>query len=219
MAKVYRNGVCNLAACNGTDSTHSLFVQRNPRIGGSFTVIQKYAEQIVEFTLIPDWVNLTWDSAPLYIRGWAVQERFLSTRYLLLGLLWRVEKGAPRGELGSGDYRGWMDSVTHSIVYNSSTNLQAEAHSIQLEGRKFVTQKHFPRKGTADFVGCAQGPLFAFSREYRHMGIFRQISRARVPEGPARFTVARPRRAWRALVRGWHRRARHAGFAAFRRRL
>ena len=25
------------------------------------------------------------------------------------------------------------------------------------ESRKFVTQKHFPRKGMADFVGCVQG--------------------------------------------------------------
>lgn len=80
MEKVYRNGVCNIAACNSTDSSRSLFVQRNPSIGGSFTVCQKYADQTVKFTLIPDWVNLTRDTAPLYTRGWAVQERFLSAR-------------------------------------------------------------------------------------------------------------------------------------------
>jgi hypothetical protein len=222
MEKVYRNGVCNIAACNGTDSSHSLFVQRNPRAGGPFTVIQKYAEQTVKFTLIPDWVNLTWDTAPLYTRGWAVQERFLSTRvmhfsefpfwecdttlttevypsglepnilcfpelpetqrkwlssskdaessvwlwwklvkiytkcsltvktdklialggmaetfskfinepylagiwggeHLPLGLLWRVEKGSPRGELGSGEYRGLLTLFSTLQV---STNLR-----------------------------------------------------------------------------------------------
>ena len=36
-----------------------------------------------------------------------------------------------------------------------------------MNSRKFVALKHFPRKGTADFVGCAQagaGPLFALNQ-------------------------------------------------------
>lgn len=82
MAEVYRNGVCNIAACNATDSSRSLYVQRGLSVGGSFTVTRKYTDQTVKFTLIPDWVKLTWDTAPLYARGWAVQERFLSARVM-----------------------------------------------------------------------------------------------------------------------------------------
>jgi hypothetical protein len=82
MEKVYRNGVCNIAACDATDSSRSIFVQRIPSTGASFTVIWKYTDQTVKFTLIPDWINLTWDKAPLYTRGWVVQDRFLSPRVM-----------------------------------------------------------------------------------------------------------------------------------------
>ncbi|KAF2182869.1 hypothetical protein K469DRAFT_585471, partial [Zopfia rhizophila CBS 207.26] len=73
MDKVYRNGLCNIAACDDADSSHSIFLKRNPCKDGTFTINQKYADQIVKYTLIPDWLNLTWDTAPLYSRGWAVQ--------------------------------------------------------------------------------------------------------------------------------------------------
>jgi hypothetical protein len=35
--------------------------------------------------------------------------------------------------------------------------LERRKESRKLKSRKFVTQKHFPKKRMADFVGCAQG--------------------------------------------------------------
>ena len=43
---------------------------------------QEYSDTTVKITLLPDWVNWNWDTAPLYKRGWALQERFLSTRIM-----------------------------------------------------------------------------------------------------------------------------------------
>lgn len=51
-------------------------------MGGPLKVIQEFADQTVRFTLIPDWVRLTWHLAPVYRRGWVVQERFLSSRMM-----------------------------------------------------------------------------------------------------------------------------------------
>jgi hypothetical protein len=82
MHHVYRNGVCNIAACDSTDSSYSLFSKRNPELGGAIMHVQNYTDISVQFTLIPNWVQLTWDTSRLYRRGWVVQERFLSARVL-----------------------------------------------------------------------------------------------------------------------------------------
>lgn len=82
MHHVYRNGVCNIAACDTTDSYCSLFSERNPELGGAITHLQHYTDFSAEFIIIPNWVQLTWDTAKLYRRGWVVQERFLSARVL-----------------------------------------------------------------------------------------------------------------------------------------
>ncbi|KAF2865486.1 heterokaryon incompatibility protein-domain-containing protein [Massariosphaeria phaeospora] len=82
MDKVYRNGVCNIAACDSLGPTESLFSNRNPRACAAFTTTHEYFEQTVEFTLLPDWVELTRDHAPLFRRAWILQERMLSTRVM-----------------------------------------------------------------------------------------------------------------------------------------
>jgi hypothetical protein len=82
MNQIYRNGLCNVAACDATSSFQSIFAERNPQMGIPFVVDREYSDQRVKFTLIPDWVNLTWDTAPLYKRAWVLQERFLSARIM-----------------------------------------------------------------------------------------------------------------------------------------
>jgi hypothetical protein len=52
--------------------------------------------------------------------------------------------------------------------------LKIEKREPKVKGRKFAMQKHFPRKGTADFAGCAQGHFLPLVGEYRHTGISRQ---------------------------------------------
>jgi hypothetical protein len=79
MGKVYRHGLCNIAACMGTTSHHSIFVERDLQISKPIVKYQEFSDQVVKFTILPDWVNLTWDTAPLYKRGWVFQERFLAS--------------------------------------------------------------------------------------------------------------------------------------------
>lgn len=82
MGKVYTNGLCNVAACDGAASNCSIFTERDSCLGEPLIVSHEYSDQSVRFTLLPDWVNLTWDTAPLYRRGWVLQERFLSSRVM-----------------------------------------------------------------------------------------------------------------------------------------
>ena len=82
MDRVYRNGVCNIAACDGTDSNCSLFSERNLQAGIPIVLRQNFSDGLVTIALMPDWVSLTRDHAPLYRRGWVVQERFLSPRMI-----------------------------------------------------------------------------------------------------------------------------------------
>jgi hypothetical protein len=82
MGKVYRHGLCNIAACMGNTSDHSIFVERDSQVSKPLVTYQEFSDQVVKFTILPDWVNLTWDAAPLYKRGWVFQERFLASRIM-----------------------------------------------------------------------------------------------------------------------------------------
>lgn len=82
MGKVYQQGICNISACNGEDSSASLFSTRKPAHGGPIVFTQRYLKCSVRFSLIPDWVGLAKDHAKLYSRGWVVQERLLSPRII-----------------------------------------------------------------------------------------------------------------------------------------
>lgn len=79
MHLVYSMGVCNLAACNATDSSIGLFADRDPALGTEFTSRLTFFGQELELTFFFDWYA-TVQAAPLYQRGWVLQERLLSPR-------------------------------------------------------------------------------------------------------------------------------------------
>ena len=71
------------------------------------------------FTVIPDWVRLTWDVACLYRRGWVVQERWLSARIIHFSKFptWEcttalMTEGFPHNfdVRGSAEYPGFPES-------------------------------------------------------------------------------------------------------------
>ena len=82
MDKVYQGGICNLAACDTSDSNGSLFSSRQPLVGGAIVHQQTFADSSSVFTLIPDWVKTIWNECSLYKRGWVMQERWLSPRII-----------------------------------------------------------------------------------------------------------------------------------------
>lgn len=87
MDKVYINGVCNLAACEITDSNDSFFCSREYPQSGSATIRQQEfigvnSTETVVFKLMPDWPKLIWQSCNLYRRAWVMQERWLSRRII-----------------------------------------------------------------------------------------------------------------------------------------
>ncbi|KAF2005644.1 HET-domain-containing protein [Amniculicola lignicola CBS 123094] len=84
MHQVYRNGICNIAACSGLNPTDSLFTNREPDTSEGIVVENVFRDQTATLILIPDWVHPTFLSAPLYKRGWVVQERLLCQRLIQL---------------------------------------------------------------------------------------------------------------------------------------
>lgn len=86
MAYVYKNEYCNIAGTAASDGTKGLFFPRTPsdftapRIGLQTEGISRIYEVFG---------NKVWsegvDTAPLYKRAWALQERLLSTRNLHFG--------------------------------------------------------------------------------------------------------------------------------------
>jgi hypothetical protein len=80
MSRVYRNGLFTIADCVGVNSSQGLFTDRNPCLSQPLVIHHEYSDQKVKFTALFDWENWNWDTAPLYKRGWAFQERILSTR-------------------------------------------------------------------------------------------------------------------------------------------
>lgn len=82
MDKVYRNGIFNIAACSSNNSDQTIFNERDPSLGGPLVIDKKFSDQTIKITVLPDWVNWCWDTAPLYKRGWAFQERILSSRIM-----------------------------------------------------------------------------------------------------------------------------------------
>jgi hypothetical protein len=82
MNKVYRNGICNIAACDSPNSNSSIFQERNPFSGEPLTTEHKFDNQRIRFFVIPDWIKLCRENSLLYSRGWAIQERVLSSRIM-----------------------------------------------------------------------------------------------------------------------------------------
>lgn len=78
MDKVYRGGICNLAACDTSDSNGSFFSSRQPQLGAPIVHQQTFVDCSSVFTIIPDWPQIVLDQCNLYKRGWVMQERWLS---------------------------------------------------------------------------------------------------------------------------------------------
>lgn len=84
MDRVFTNSLCTIAAVDGPDSRASLFTARDPLVGAPFTTKKPFQNHMIEFTIIPDWVDLVRRCCGLFSRAWVVQERFLSPRILHL---------------------------------------------------------------------------------------------------------------------------------------
>lgn len=124
MDKVYRGGVCNLAACDAPDSNGSLFSSRQPQAGGAIVHRQTFTDCSVVFSLMPDWPELIRDKCSLYRRGWVMQERLLSQRIIHFSQfpVWECSSGLategyPLSSASAGIYplrskpqRGWLRS-------------------------------------------------------------------------------------------------------------
>ncbi|KAF8856561.1 hypothetical protein BDZ45DRAFT_790438 [Acephala macrosclerotiorum] len=80
MSRVYVNTVVNIAASQAENGSFGLFAERNPRkVDRQF--IRSSTSDVYE-VLGNDSYNRCVVKAPLSVRGWAFQERFLSARTL-----------------------------------------------------------------------------------------------------------------------------------------
>ncbi|CAG9986618.1 unnamed protein product [Clonostachys byssicola] len=115
MDKVFTNGICNIAACDGTGSSDSLFSDPNsiPHPKTSFKV--KYTNGVVEFEVVPIWMDLMRKYSPLSKRAWYVQEKFLSTRIMHLTKipLWECRKSVIA--------EGCSEPVTYPLTKSSAS--------------------------------------------------------------------------------------------------
>ncbi|VUC20412.1 unnamed protein product [Clonostachys rosea] len=131
MDKVYTNGVCNIAASDGNDSSHSLFSNPDSIPHSRISFKTQYSNGFVQFEIVPIWTNLVLKYSPLYKRGWFVQERFLSTRIMHLSKIpiWECRKRAIAEGCGesatqlmksSATEREWMWSDEQDLAVNLS---------------------------------------------------------------------------------------------------
>lgn len=80
MDKVYRNGLCNLATSMATNPKEGFFYNRNAKLGAPFLVEYGPTAHPKTSSVFYNWVRCFDQHAPLYKRGWVVQERYLSPR-------------------------------------------------------------------------------------------------------------------------------------------
>ncbi|KAH8743415.1 heterokaryon incompatibility protein-domain-containing protein [Hyaloscypha sp. PMI_1271] len=80
MDRVYSFGICNIAACNANNAQKSLFTSSDPSLGGPFFVNCSWSGFPSTFSVFHDWFEIVSEYAPLYTRGWVLQERMLSPR-------------------------------------------------------------------------------------------------------------------------------------------
>lgn len=79
MSKVYQNSVCNIGAAVATDGRGGLFCSRNADLVDT----PRFTHNNQNYRI--KWMNLDITGAPLYRRGWVVQERWLCPRMLHFG--------------------------------------------------------------------------------------------------------------------------------------
>lgn len=130
MDRVYTNGICNIAACDIGDSNFSMLSGSNDQCPPTLRIRTKFIDGAATFVVIPDWVRLMRNYAPLYKRGWVVQERFLSRRLMHLSRIpvWECHKALvtpnylQEMQLMPPDYadflgteRGWVSAPTDDV--------------------------------------------------------------------------------------------------------
>jgi hypothetical protein len=129
MDSVYTNGICNIAACDMGDSNSSMLSGSNDQCPPTLRIRSKFIDGTTTFVVIPDWVRLMRNYAPLYKRGWVVQERFLSRRVMHLSRIpvWECRKALVTPSYRQGmqaipDYadflgaeRGWVPALTEDV--------------------------------------------------------------------------------------------------------
>jgi hypothetical protein len=84
MHRIYSNGICNLASCNTVGPQRSIIIHRDPTVGAPFRVDCTWQDCFIGFSVLFDWFDVTSRHAPLYSRGWVLQEQQLSPRTLHL---------------------------------------------------------------------------------------------------------------------------------------
>lgn len=80
MEQVYRNGFCNFAASIPTNPREGFFFNRDTKLGGSSPIEFGPRAHPKKLHLFYNWVECLRDNAPLYKRGWVIQETYLSPR-------------------------------------------------------------------------------------------------------------------------------------------
>ncbi|KAF4446333.1 HET-domain-containing protein, partial [Fusarium austroafricanum] len=130
MDRVYMNGICNIAACDIGDSNLSMLSGSDGQCPPTLRIRTRFIDGATTFVVIPDWVRLMRNHAPLYKRAWVVQERFLSRRLMHLSRtpVWECHKALVTPTYHQGmqlmpaDYadflgteRGWVSAPTEGV--------------------------------------------------------------------------------------------------------
>jgi hypothetical protein len=80
MDKVYLNSYCTFAASLATSSHEGLFWNRRAKVSSPFVTAFTSGIDSIRFTVFLDLQYLILTNAPLYKRGWVLQESYLSPR-------------------------------------------------------------------------------------------------------------------------------------------
>ncbi|KAH8881099.1 HET-domain-containing protein [Thozetella sp. PMI_491] len=80
MDKIYRHGICNIAASSAANAQEALFWERDPGLGGPFPATWSWSGRQEDCQLFFDWFHLINNHCVLNKRGWVLQERLLSPR-------------------------------------------------------------------------------------------------------------------------------------------
>lgn len=151
MDSVYTNGICNIAACDIGDSNYSMLSGSDDQCPPTLRIRSKFIDGATTFVLIPDWVRLMRNYAPLYKRGWVVQERFLSRRLMHLSRVpvWECRKALVTPSYRQGmqpmlDYadflgteRGWVSVPTEDV--DVGLQLTRWLHIVEIYSRCALT--------------------------------------------------------------------------------
>ncbi|VUC27695.1 unnamed protein product [Clonostachys rosea] len=178
MDSVYTNGVCNIAACDIGNSNYSMLSGSDYQCPPTLRIRTKFIDGATTFVVIPDWVRLMRNHAPLYKRGWVVQERFLSRRLMHLSRIpvWECHKALVTPSYRQGmqpvpDYadflgteRGWLSTHMEDV----GLQLTRWLHLVEIYSRCALT---CPDDKLIALGGLAKS-FSAFLREEYYAGIW-----------------------------------------------